>query len=120
MGDVDVSEATDKVDNELSELDVFLNIGRSAIPSNIIEAMLTLNTLGLVCIFISAGVAAKSLATPQQQVLFTLAKAILKITMLGVANLMRFTPVVSVSTSEWLYTGHLLSLALTVEILVGE
>jgi len=82
-------------DDEVTELDAFLNIFYNAVPSNIVSAMADLTILGVICFFICVGILLRrpNVKQVEKDVVLNFSKAILRCCMMAVVWIVWFTPI---------------------------
>lgn len=95
VGEQPSDVGTRSYDEEVTELDAFLNVFYNAVPSNIVDAMANLRILGCICFFLTIGVLLRkdSVKRVERDAVLNFSKAILRCCMMAVIAVIWFTPI---------------------------
>jgi len=95
VGEQPSDVGTRSYDEEITELDAFLNVFYNAVPSNIVDAMANLRILGCICFFLTIGVLLRkdTVKKVERDTVLNFSKAILRCCMMAVIWVIWWTPI---------------------------
>ena len=107
-------------EEEVTELQAFINIAKGAIPDNIIVAMSELSVLGIIVFFLCLGILLREIQNDEKIIILKFARGILKVTMKAIVYVIWLTPIgmMSLITAQIAYTPDLPGLLTSLGVFV--